>query len=157
VADTTSSDRIFNLLTSNDELIGSLDWVSDAAWLRKPADGEWSAAEIVGHIIELEPYWAREAARLAADPGAEIGRGLDDHARLSGAAAGGTRTAKEARMLLAQAGESAAETLRKIPDSAWSIRGTWRGTEMSVSELVERHLTDHVREHIGQAVAALDG
>src|ERR1700722_15167015 len=78
VAETTSSDRIFNLLTSNDELIGSLDWGSEEAWLRKPADGEWSAAEIVGHIIELEPYWAREAARLAADPGVEIGRGLDD-------------------------------------------------------------------------------
>jgi uncharacterized damage-inducible protein DinB len=157
VADVISSDRIFNLLTCNDELIGSLDWVSDEAWRRRPAEGEWSAAEIVGHLIELEPYWAREAGRLAANPGADVGRGLDDPIRLSGPVSGQALSAKEARTLLAQAGEAAAEMLRKIPDSGWGSSGTWRGTTMTVADLVEQHLTEHVRQHVDQAVAALEG
>lgn len=157
MADVTASDRIFNLVTSNDELIGSLDWVTDAAWTRRPADGEWSAAEIVGHVIELEPYWARQASILAENPGAEVGRTLDDPGRLAGPAAGPAVSPREAKMRLAQAGEQAAEMLRKIPDSAWSTRGRWRDRDLSLSELIEEHLTNHVRAHIDQLTAALGG
>lgn len=153
--ETTAADRIFNLLTANDELIGSLDWVSDAAWARRPADGEWSAAEIVGHLIELEPYWAGQAARLVEQPGAEVGRGLEDPGRLEGPSAGVTLSPREARARLAQAGQEAAEILRKIPDSAWSTRGTWRGNAMTVDDLIEQHLLEHVRQHIQQFEAAL--
>ncbi len=155
MAETIAANQIFNLATLNDELIGSLDWVSDEAWTSKPAEGEWSAAEIVGHVIELEPYWAREAARLAEQPGSEIGRQIDDPKRLSGPESGLTLTAKDARIRIAQSGEQASEILRRIPDSAWSIAGTWRGQEMTVADLVTRHMIDHVREHLEQATAAL--
>jgi hypothetical protein len=152
----SASDRIFNLLTSNDELIGSLDWVTPEAWTRRPGDSEWSAAEIVGHVIELEPYWAGQAAFLAAHPGAEVGRGLDDPVRLSGPDQGTALSARDARTRLAQSGEQAAEILRKLPESAWSIRGSWRGTEMTVDQLIEQHLIVHVREHLEQVTAVLE-
>ena len=153
----TASDRIFNLLTTNDELIGSLDWLTAEAWTRRPGEAEWSAAEIVGHVIELEPYWARQAAHLAEHPGAEVGRGLEDPVRLSGPDRGTALTAQEARTRLAESGEQAAEILRRLPDSAWSIKGSWRGTEMTIDELIERHLIHHVREHLEQITTALAG
>jgi hypothetical protein len=155
MAEVTASDRIFNLLTCNDELIGSLDWVTDEAWTRRPAESEWSAAEIVGHVIELEPYWAAQAAYLAGNPGAEIGRTLEDPVRLSGPSSGAALSPKEARIRLAESGEQAAETLRRLPESAWAITGRWRDGQVTVSDLIERHLIQHVREHLDQVSAAL--
>jgi uncharacterized damage-inducible protein DinB len=151
-----ASDRIFNLLTANDELIGTLDWVTPEAWTKRPAESEWSAAEIVGHVIELEPYWAHQAEYLAQHPGAEIGRTLDDPVRLGGPERGSSLSAQEARTRLAQSGEEAAETLRRLPDTAWSTKGIWRGTEVTIDELLERHLIVHVREHLEQITAALE-
>jgi uncharacterized damage-inducible protein DinB len=155
MADTLADYQIFKLTKLNDDLYGSLDWVSEQQWTRRPAEGEWSVAEIVGHVIELEPYWARQAAKLAEQPGAAIGRTLEDPVRLSGPQGGLALTPKEARTRVAQAGEEAAELLRKVPDSAWSTAGSWRGGEMTLGRLVQEHLVDHVRAHLEQATAAL--
>ena len=151
----TASDRIFNLLTSNDELIGSLDWMSDDAWSRHPSADEWSVAEIIGHVIELEVYWAQQAARLAETPGCELGRSLEDPGRLAGPKSGLDLSAREARLRLAQAGEQAAGILRKIPDAAWSTKGKAGSGETTVGEIVRQRLVEHVRVHLEQATAAL--
>src|SRR5581483_7620197 len=151
MAEALAADQIFQLTTLNDEFIGSLDWVTDDAWSRRPAESEWSAAEIVGHVIELEPYWAAEAAQLAAQPGREVGRQLDDPRRLAGPDSGRTISPRDARAGIARSGEQAAELLRRIPDAAWYTTGRWRGQEITVAELVRRHIIDHVREHLDQA------
>jgi uncharacterized damage-inducible protein DinB len=155
VADVLAAEQIFNMTTLNDELIGSLDWVSDDAWLRTPAEGEWSAAEIVGHVIELEPHWARQAAAIVAAPGIEVARELDDPGRLAGPDAGPAFGPKEAKTKIAQAGEEAAEILRRIPDSAWTVTGTSRGQTVTVGELVQDHIVNHVRQHLDQVTSAL--
>lgn len=155
MADTQAANNIFMMTTLNDELIGSLDWVSDKDWTRKPADGEWSAAEIVGHVIELELYWAREVSRLAQQPGSPVGRDLDAPSRLAGPDSGLTLSAKEARTRIAQSGEQAAELLRRIPDSAWSTGGKWRGEDTTIAQVVQRNIIDHLREHLDQVTTAL--
>jgi uncharacterized damage-inducible protein DinB len=157
MAEAIAASHIFQLTTLNDELIGSLDWVTDEAWTRRPAEGEWSAAEIVGHVIELEPYWAQQALRLAENPGSEVGRQLDDPQRLSGPESGNTLSARDARARIARAGEQAVELLRRIPDSAWSTTGRWRGQDITLADLLQRHLIEHVRDHLDQASAALAG
>src|SRR5713101_493801 len=104
MADVLAADLIFNMTTLNDELIGSLDWVSEDAWARQPAPGEWSVAEIVGHVIELEPHWAAMAAELVARPGTETARELADPGRLAGPDSGTALHPKEARTRIAHAG-----------------------------------------------------
>lgn len=155
MAEAQAAARIFELTTLNDEFIGTLDWVTDEAWTRRPAPDEWSAAEIVGHVIELEPYWAGVAVQLAENPGAALGRPLDDPHRLSGPESGATLTAADARARIARSGEQAAELLRRIPNAAWSTKGKWRGEDMTLADLLRMHLIDHVREHLEQASAAL--
>ena len=155
MADTLAADLIFTLTTLNDELIGSLDWVPDEAWTKRSGQDDWSAAEIVGHVVELEPYWARQAAYLAEHPGSSVGRTLEDPERLAGPNRGLSIPSKEARTRVAQAGEEAAEILRKIPDSAWTASGTWRDEPISLAELLQRHLVDHVRDHLDQVTVAL--
>lgn len=155
MAEAQAAARIFELTTLNDEFIGTLDWVSDEAWTRRPAPGDWSAAEIVGHVIELEPYWAGEALRLAENPGAEVGRQLDNPQRLSGPETGMAMSARDARARIARSGEQAVDLLRRIPDAAWSTAGRWRGEDITLADLLQRHLIDHLREHLEQASAAL--
>jgi DinB superfamily len=155
MADTMAADLIFTMTTLNDELIGSLDWVSDSDWTRRASPDAWSAAEIIGHVIELEPYWARQAALLAEHPGSAVGRTIEDPVRLAGPANGLTLPSKEARTRIAQAGEEASEILRKIPDSAWTVSGTWRGEPITLGDLLQRHLVDHLHEHLEQVTLAL--
>src|SRR3984893_12983011 len=141
MGDVIAADRIFNLTTINDELIGSFDWVTDEAWTRRHASEEWSVAEIVGHVIEMERHWAHMAARIVEQPGAEVCRQLDDPERLSGPSGGMAFTPREARTRLAQAGEEAANILRKIPDAAWSTIGKCNGRDVTLSDLISNSLT----------------
>jgi hypothetical protein len=113
MAEALAAAQIFQLTTLNDELIGTLDWVTD-------------------------------------------GRQLDDPQRLSGPETGATLSAKDARARVARSGEQAVGLLRRIPDSAWSTTGKWRGQDITLAELLQRHLIDHLREHLEQATAALD-
>jgi hypothetical protein len=90
-----------------------------------------------------------------AKPGTEIARELDDPGRLAGPDAGTAISPKEAKTKLAQAGEEAAEILRRIPDSAWMVTGTSRGQSVTVGELVHDHIVNHVRQHLDQVTSAL--
>ncbi|HTE84981.1 MAG TPA: DinB family protein [Dehalococcoidia bacterium] len=155
MADVLAAEQIFNMTTLNDELIGSLDWVSEDAWTRRPSDGEWSVAEIVGHVIELEPHWARQAAEIVARPGTEVARELDDPGRLAGPNSGPGVNPKEARTRLAHAGEEAAQILRRIPDSAWTTTGKSGGKDVTVGDLVHAHIVEHVRQHLEQVTSVL--
>ncbi len=92
---------------------------------------------------------------MVSRPGIETARELDDPGRLSGPSSGPTLNPKEARTRLAQAGEQAAEILRRIPDAAWTVRGTSRGEDVTVGELIEAHIVDHVRQHLEQVTSVL--
>jgi DinB superfamily len=150
VADGLAAEQIVNMTTLNDELSGILDSVAEEVWVREPAADEWSAAEFVGHMIEIERHWAWQAARLVASPGVEVARESDDPWRLAGPEAGTVISPKAAKAKLAQAGDEAAEIIRSIPDLAWVITGTQRGRTVTVGHLVQHNLVGHVRQHLDE-------
>ncbi len=50
---------------------------------RRPrGDGEWTAAEVTGHVAEAMSTWAEWAVTAARRPGMAVGRELDDAQRL---------------------------------------------------------------------------
>lgn len=152
----SASTRADRLLQINDQLLDRLRGVSHEARTRRPVGDEWSVAEIVGHVIEMEPYWAESALRLAAQPGLEIGRQAEDPRRLSGPSSGGGLTPEQAIERLAAAGREAAAMLRRISDDAWSIAGRrLSGEPISVADIVQTSLVDHAAGHSEQVIAML--
>ena len=65
-----------------DDLAVRLAALSEASFAQRSGPEEWTAAEVVGHMTELMPYWAHRAVAIARQPGGSWGRSLDDPDRV---------------------------------------------------------------------------
>ncbi|HVC30205.1 MAG TPA: DinB family protein [Steroidobacteraceae bacterium] len=155
MADFNPSNEADLLLAANDDVQRALANIAPEGWGHS-APGEWSAAEIVGHMIEMEPYWARVAATVAQRPGSEAGRATDDARRLGGPETGSGLTPQQAADSLTAAGNQAADIVREIPPQDAEKSGRRRdGTPMTVQQIIQQLLVGHAREHTRQLLAAL--
>jgi DinB superfamily len=120
-------------------------------------DERWEAGQVWAHLAEFPGYWLAQAQRVVALPTNEpvpFGRVKTDAARLE--AIERDRNTDPAALLdrvrtsLAEVGEAA----RSLPPEAWTRRGMHptRG-EMTVREIYERFIVEHLEEHADQ----LDG
>jgi len=138
-----------------DELAERLTQLPEAAFTRRPAPEEWSAAEIVAHMAEMMPYWARAAAAVAAEPGRAIGRELDDPDRVGALAGANDVPRAEALARLRHAAHEAASTLGGLDEAAWRATGRHHARgEMSIAEGVQSLIVEHAEAHVQQALAA---
>jgi DinB superfamily len=152
----TPQELLAALEQAGEEYARFIEVQSEAAFHRRPGPDEWTAAELTGHVAEFPVTFSGQARRLVDSPGQPIGRGLDDPGRLAAVAklagAGPVQAAAEVRNGVRQA----AETLRSIPPDGWRATGQHqRAGELSVADIVERFIVSHLREHLGQARAAV--
>jgi len=132
------------------------------AGLTEPDPGaseRWEAGQVWAHIAEFPGYWLDQMRAVIAShrPGADpvpFGRTKTDPGRIA-AIERERRTdpGELLRRVTAQISEVAA-TLTSLPAEAWEARGQHplRGT-MSVPEMVDRFIVEHLAEHADQ----LDG
>ncbi len=154
-------------MPSRDELIAALEQEGEAyavfietqpedAFHRRPGPDEWTAAELTGHVAEFPATFADQARRVAAQPGAQIGRGLDDPGRLAAVARLAGAGPVDAAAAVRATVRTAATTLRGIPPEGWQARGQHpRQGELSVTQIVDGLIVRHLREHLDQARAAV--
>ncbi len=130
------------------------------AGLTEPDPGgeeRWEAGQVWAHVAEFPGYWLDNVERiveLARHESVSFGRTKADAGRIEAI----ERDRHEppaallarARSVLARA----TETAHSLSPEAWHLRGTHptRG-EMTVHEIVERFIVDHLEEHADQ----LDG
>lgn len=130
---------------------------SEAAFHFRPGAEEWTAAELTGHVAEFPVTFSAQALRLSTSPGVQLGRSLDDPGRLAAVArlagAGPAAAAGEVR----QGARQAVETLRQITPDGWQAQGQHpRLGAVTVEQVVEQFIVNHLREHIGQARATVE-
>lgn len=83
-----------------------------------PGENEWSALEVMGHIIEMIPYWLDHCHRLIAAAPPRFGRTLDSQERLAGVERATTRDPDELLLLLDREVQVAATVIRHL-SSDW--------------------------------------
>jgi len=137
------------------ELAAELTALPEASFTHRAAPGEWTAAEVVGHMTEMMPYWARAAAAVAAAPGQSFGRELDDPDRVGAVASANDVHRGEALARLRHAAHEAAASIRAHDDAAWTQTGEHhsRGT-MTVGAVIHLLVVEHAGEHVQQALDA---
>jgi len=127
------------------------------AGLTDPDPGEverWEAGQVWAHLAEFPGYWLAQVRRVVDRPTHEpvsFGRVKTDAGRIE--AIERDRHSDPAA-LLARVRTSLAEVTdyaRLLPADAWGRRGTHpaRG-EMTVHQIVERFIVDHISEHADQ-------
>jgi hypothetical protein len=123
-----------------------------------PGENEWSALEVMGHLIEMIPYWLDHCHQLmtAAEP-LRFGRTLDSPERLAGVEQATTREPDELLLLLDREVQAAAPVIRHLSSEERDKTGIHlRQGEMTIGEVIERFIVAHAEDHVVQIQAALD-
>ena len=127
--------------------------------LRQSADNnEWSTLQILGHMVEMIPYWLRHCQTLVAAMGnpPQFGRTLDEPERLEGIARGATKNPDELICLLKQEIAIATETIQSMSPMERDKTGIHiRHGEMTVENTLETFVVSHAEDHLAQVKKAL--
>jgi len=132
----------------------------DIGRLRAASGNEWSVTQILGHMVEMIPYWL-EHCRVLISATAEpyvFGRGYDSPERLAGIERGSNGDLQELLGLLNEEVTAAARAIREMSAAERSRKGIHiKQGELTVSDCVERSIVAHAEEHLEQIRAALSG
>ena len=118
-----------------------------------PGDQAWSALQIIGHMVEMIPYWLHHCHLLIAatlEP-PQFGRTLDAPERLAGVEAATTRDADKLLGQLKQAVETAVKDIRHLSEMERGKIGIHvRQGQMTVADIVEQFIIGHAEAHVVQ-------
>jgi len=126
--------------------------------LRDGGGNEWSAAQVLGHLVEMIPYWLGHCrAMIASTAGPPVfGRGYDSPERLAGIERGSSGDLKELLDLLNGEARAAARAIREMSGEERSRKGIHiKQGELTVADCVERSIVAHAEEHLEQIRATL--
>jgi uncharacterized damage-inducible protein DinB len=147
----TAQEQISRIQATVQQLLGEIERLPAEVLYREPTPGEWPVMSTLAHLAELLPYWAHQAAEVAASPGRPFGRTHDDPGRLGAIEQHGHDAMDAIVPRMRQALAECLDTLRAIPEAGWQAVGhhPTRGP-MSVEQLVQTFLASHAREHAAQ-------
>ena len=152
-AQTQRLERVYEQLAT---LLRQLDVMQP---LRKPtSEAEWSAMQILGHLIEMIPYWLRQCRVLIATTAAppRFGRSLDAPERLDGVERGASGNPQEMLELLQEEIHTALRVIRGMAPAEREKKGIHiRRGEMSVADILEVFIVSHAEDHVEQVRATL--
>ena len=124
-----------------------------------PRQREWVAREVLAHVDEMLPYWLGEIERILAGRSEPVpfGRIQSDLLRILTVDRDRTLPASELYARLDQGVDRVTRRLLDLDETQCGRRGInkQRG-EMSIREIVETMLAEHLEDHCEQMSAALD-
>jgi hypothetical protein len=125
-----------------------------------PRHRDWVCREVLAHIDEMLPYWLGEIERVLAGPVEPVpfGRPLTDLVRTLTVDRDRTLPISELYARLDNSLERVLRRLLELDERQVARRGfnKQRG-EMTVKQIVEIMLAEHIEEHSRQIAAALAG
>ena len=147
-------------LESASEQIAALLRQPDVARRLRSAGGEdeWSALQIMGHLVEMIPYWLNHCRALSAATAEPpvFGRTLDAPERLAGVEHGETGDLAALLDRLNEEVQAAARAIRAMSPAERSKTGVHiRRGEVTVADVVEIFIVAHIEDHLAQMRAAL--
>ena len=124
-----------------------------------PRTREWVARETLAHIVEMIPYWQGEIERILAGPGDSVpfGRAPTDLVRILTVDRDRTLPVAELYLRLDHSIERIVRRLLELDDRQCARRGIHRTRgDMTVRQVVDEMLADHLERHCDQMAAALE-
>lgn len=140
-----------------EQLVQSLHTPDVAQKLAAQSGTEWSVTEVLGHMVEMIPYWLAACQTiLTADTPPHFGRSLDAPERLAGVERGAHTSIQALLALLKPEVQKAAVMLRALTAAQRNKQGIHptRGA-MTVGEIIEGLILTHAEGHLVQIQAML--
>ncbi|MFN8523798.1 MAG: DinB family protein [Chloroflexota bacterium] len=140
------------IAAAGEEFAALVESLTPVQFHRRPEPDAWSAAEIAGHVSEAPVTFAAHALRVAANPGAAVGRALDEPGRLAALKRLGNAGPSEAGALVRQGVGQAVEMLSTMPAEGWQALGqSARLGAVPMLQFIDSVVLQHIRGHITQA------
>src|SRR5689334_16854236 len=154
----TAEEHIARVQGTVQQLLSEVEKLPENVLYRAPEEGEWPVISTLAHLAELLPYWAHEAAALAAAPGkTEVGRTHEDPRRIGAIEEHGRDSLAFIVPSVRSALEECTRTLRSIPEDGWNAVGQHvRGMPITANEIVQRFVVNHAQEHAAQIHTTLE-
>lgn len=136
-----------------DDFRAALSSADDRALRHRPASGEWSAVEVVGHLVDKMDAWRERVVRIAGEerprlPGYDQDASVRDHAYQQG-------DPQALLDQLTQQCERFAAVVERLPDSALDRQGVHEEQgPMTLRQCIEAPLGS-LPGHLAQLRAAL--
>lgn len=125
---------------------------------RAAVDNEWSVTQILGHMVEMIPYWLGHCRLLIAATGEPplFGRRYDSPERVAGIGRGATGDPMNLVTELRKETKEAARAIRKMSATERRRKGIHiKLGEITVADAVEHCIVAHAEEHLKQIRTAL--
>jgi uncharacterized damage-inducible protein DinB len=152
---TTNQDQITvlqeKLRSAHQAVMNSIDGVTEAEIRQVPAPGEWTVAQLLAHIAEIQYFWMEKAVLIAQEDDPNITRSDVENDRRAAAVEDHAGDSLDLLIQsLAAANESAVTATGEIAPENLAILGH-RGENNPITvEGVVRFLAQHVEEHAHQ-------
>jgi uncharacterized damage-inducible protein DinB len=143
-----------------EQVVGIVQQPEAAGRLRAaPGEGEWSAMQILAHMVEMIPYWLSHCQLVIAAEGErpQIGRSLDAPERLEGVERADTADLAELLGRLEEEVRAAAASIRQMSAAERGKKAVYlNGEEITVADIIERFIVGHAESHREQVHNALE-
>ena len=152
------TDRTSRIQTAVQQLTQTAEALPDKVLYAEPEPNEWPVMSILAHVVELMPYWAKQALEVSrrSQNGQPFGRTHDDPDRIGAVQQHGRDSLDSMLPRVQAACSEAVDLLAQIPPDGWArtARHANRG-DMTVEQIVDQFLVTHVEDHLAQARAAI--
>jgi uncharacterized damage-inducible protein DinB len=155
------NDKLVSFKNSIEKIIEVLENTDEEKLYMKPSEKEWSAMQIVSHVLEAVDFWVADLEALLIVPGAKWGRNHEHVRRLAAVSDQVVSQLKkeEAVEKLKNLVPKVEQVLSKVKEedlekTAPSYNPKFDGKPLSF--LIDHLIIDHVESHYGQMVRHLE-
>ncbi len=154
---TTEVEHLVNAVReAQARLSAALEDITEDQLRRPPAEGEWSVAQVLGHVIEMQPFWMEKAQLMVSQDNPDVSRTpQEQEQRLWAVAEAKVAPRPELRRRLDEAGTRALGMLQQLlPQDLARLGHRSDGQTTTVRQMVESNLVRHIEEHARQVEEA---
>ena len=144
------------LRSAREAVLSAIEGISEAEAHELPAPGEWTVAELLGHIEEIQPFWVSKAVLITSEDDPNVGRSAAEREQRIAAVTGHAQDSLAGlRQRVVAANDAAMASVGGIdPKDLDRVGHRGEGKLVTASGLIQS-LVAHLREHARQITETL--
>ena len=138
------------LRSAKDEVLSATDGTTEAEAHQVPAPGEWTVAQLLAHIAEIQVFWVGKAVRITEENDLQISRtDVENDLRLAAVMDRSQDRLDDLKRSVISACEQAVATVGNINPNDLSRPGHRESNPMTAGDVIQ-YIARHVRDHANQ-------
>jgi|TARA_Y100000031_G_C7977222_1_gene273113 uncharacterized damage-inducible protein DinB len=139
------------LRSAREAVLSAIEGISEADAQEVPEPGEWTVAQLMGHVTEVQSFWVSKAILITKEDDPNVARNAAEGELRAASVAGNTQDSVAGlRQKMIAANDAAVASVGGIDSKDLDRVGhRGEGRPVSAGQLIQS-LASHLREHAGQ-------